>query len=129
MNYDEVNHPKHYINNKSGIECIEINENMNFCIGNAVKYIYRNEDKHSDPLLDIEKALWYIDRELSLRETKEKMERVTEKVAEFGYHSPKYMGESIFELWLATLDPSDKKHLKIAKNILHKELDRRIQDN
>lgn len=37
--YDNINHPPHYTNHPSGIECIQITEHMGFCLGNAVKYI------------------------------------------------------------------------------------------
>ena len=35
---DPVNHPKHYTQHPSGIECIEVTEHFNFNIGNAIKY-------------------------------------------------------------------------------------------
>ena len=35
---DPVNYPKHYTEHPSGVECIQITEHMNFCLGNAVKY-------------------------------------------------------------------------------------------
>ena len=38
---DMVNHPPHYTNHPSGVECIQITEHMNFCLGNALKYIWR----------------------------------------------------------------------------------------
>ena len=38
---DPVNHPRHYTSHPSGIEVIQITEHMNFCLGNAVKYILR----------------------------------------------------------------------------------------
>ena len=38
---DVVNSPKHYCSSKSGVECIEVAEHMNFCLGNAMKYIWR----------------------------------------------------------------------------------------
>ena len=37
-NEDNVNHPKHYTSHASGVECIEITEHYNFCVGNAIKY-------------------------------------------------------------------------------------------
>jgi hypothetical protein len=40
-NNDNVNHPKHYNNHPSKIECIEITKHHNFCIGNAIKYLWR----------------------------------------------------------------------------------------
>lgn len=63
---DPVNHPKHYTEHPSGVECIQITEHMNFCLGNAVKYIWRADLKH-DAIEDLEKAVWYIQRELTKR--------------------------------------------------------------
>jgi len=63
---DLVNHPPHYTDHPSGIECIQITEHMGFCLGNAVKYIWRADLKGSS-IQDLEKALWYIDREISKR--------------------------------------------------------------
>jgi hypothetical protein len=63
---DSVNHPKHYTEHPSGVECIQITEHMNFCLGNAVKYIWRADLKH-DAIEDLEKAIWYIQRELDKR--------------------------------------------------------------
>ena len=56
MNTDPVNHPKHYTNHPSGIECIDIAEHMNFCRGNAIKYIWRAGEK-GDAVEDLKKAL------------------------------------------------------------------------
>lgn len=63
MSEDVVNHPKHYTSHPSGIECIVVTEHMNFNLGNAVKYIWRNGDK-GNTLQDLQKARWYIDREI-----------------------------------------------------------------
>jgi len=63
---DMVNHPPHYTNHPSGIECIQITEHMGFCTGNAIKYIWRADEK-GNAVEDLEKAKWYIDRELAKR--------------------------------------------------------------
>ena len=63
---DAVNHPSHYTNHPSGVECIQITEHMNFCLGNAIKYIWRADLKH-DAIEDLEKAVFYIQREITLR--------------------------------------------------------------
>ena len=60
---DTVNNPKHYTSHPSGVECIEITEHMNFCLGNAVKYIWRASLKGKE-IEDLRKARWYIDREI-----------------------------------------------------------------
>jgi hypothetical protein len=64
---DAVDHPKHYTAHPSGIECIQITEHMSFCLGNAIKYIWR-ADLKADPLEDLEKAAWYLRREIKRRE-------------------------------------------------------------
>jgi uncharacterized protein DUF3310 len=63
---DPVNHPAHYAQHPSGIECIQITEHMGFCLGNAMKYIWRADLKGSS-IEDLKKAVWYINREIELR--------------------------------------------------------------
>jgi hypothetical protein len=63
---DMVNHPPHYRAHPSGVECIEITEHMGFCIGNAIKYLWRADAKGA-PIQDLEKAAWYIQREIERR--------------------------------------------------------------
>lgn len=66
MQHDVVNHPKHYTEHPSGVECIQITEHMSFLLGNAMKYIWRNEAKNG--VEDLKKAIWYIEREIAKRE-------------------------------------------------------------
>lgn len=61
---DPVNHPSHYTSHPSGVECIQITEHMNFCLGNAVKYLWRAGLKTDDPIQDLRKAMFYIEREV-----------------------------------------------------------------
>lgn len=65
-----VNHPKHY--NIGKIEVIDAIDdwNLNFALGNAVKYIARADHK-GKPIEDLEKALWYIEHEIERRKTTE----------------------------------------------------------
>jgi hypothetical protein len=58
-----VNHPPHYMSHPSGVECITVTEWMSFTQGNAVKYLWRCFEK-GDPVENLEKARWYIDREI-----------------------------------------------------------------
>ena len=60
---DLVNLPPHYRKHPSGVECIQITEHMNFCLGNTIKYIWRSNEK-GNPLEDLKKARWYLDREI-----------------------------------------------------------------
>lgn len=62
---DAVDHPPHYNAHPSGVECITVTEHMTFNLGNAVKYIWRADLKSKDPLVDLEKAGWYIAREIA----------------------------------------------------------------
>ena len=71
--------PDHY-KAYDGIEVIQLTEQLNFCRGNAVKYIARAGLK--DPLKeveDLEKAKWYIERELARLEAKNKKRRAEAK--------------------------------------------------
>ena len=65
LHLDEVNQPKHYVSHPCGVECIQVVEHMNFCLGNAIKYIWRAGLKTEDQIKDLKKARWYIDREIS----------------------------------------------------------------
>lgn len=69
---DAIN-PSHYQNHPSGIHCIQITEHMNFCLGNAIKYIWRAGLKNN-AIEDLEKARWYLDREI------EKMYKAMEEI-------------------------------------------------
>ncbi len=64
---DLVNQPPHYKQHPSGVECINITEHFNFCLGNAIKYIWRAGEKGKN-LEDLKKARWYIDREIKQQE-------------------------------------------------------------
>ena len=64
---NQVNHPKHYTSDPSGIECIDVTRHRNFNIGNAIKYLWRaglKEDKDrkliDKQVEDLNKAVWYL---------------------------------------------------------------------
>lgn len=70
---DNVNHPQHYtwLKELCGIEVIDITRHMNFCCGNALKYILRAGHKKDASLTDAEKqiedlnkAIWYLKDEI-----------------------------------------------------------------
>ncbi len=65
---DPIN-PSHYRRHPSGVECIEIARHMTFNIGNAIKYLWRYQDK-GDPIENLKKAQWYIDDEIRRLEGK-----------------------------------------------------------
>lgn len=71
MAHDLVNHPMHYVSHLSGVECIQITEHMNFCVGNAIKYLWRTD--HKNGIEDLEKAKWYIEREIARRRAVEQV--------------------------------------------------------
>ena len=73
-NHDPVNHPSHYTDGV--IECINaIQESMSFegfcgyLKGNIQKYLWRYEKKNN-PLEDLKKARWYIDKLIDTIELK-----------------------------------------------------------
>lgn len=58
-----VDHPQHYQSEK--IEVIDVIEafGLGFSLGNSIKYILRAEKK-GNKKQDLEKAVWYITREI-----------------------------------------------------------------
>nr|DAY11882.1 MAG TPA: nucelotide kinase [Caudoviricetes sp.] len=63
---EKVDHPSHY--NIGRIEVIDFieDQNLNFNLGNAVKYISRAGKKDPKKFReDLEKAIWYLNRELA----------------------------------------------------------------
>jgi|TARA_Y100000310_G_scaffold491_2_gene625 hypothetical protein len=59
-----VDHPDHY--NQGKIEVIAAIEDwdLNFCEGNVIKYVARHRHK-DEPLEDLRKARWYLERLIS----------------------------------------------------------------
>lgn len=62
--HDPVHHPKHYTAHPSGVECIELAQDLPFCLGNALKYVFRAGLKTNDASEDCAKAAWYLNRHL-----------------------------------------------------------------
>ena len=64
---DTVNHPSHY--KTGGIETIDFIEakQLNYHLGNVVKYITRADHK-GDRLENLRKAQWYLNREIARSE-------------------------------------------------------------
>lgn len=73
---DPVSHPSHYTDGK--IETIDFidDKKLDFCLGNAVKYISRAGKKDPDKKIeDLMKAAWYINHEIiKLRQEEAKEE-------------------------------------------------------
>jgi hypothetical protein len=62
---DMVNHPPHYGQHPSGVECIDIVEHFTFNVGSAIKYLWRHGLKDGAATLeDLKKAEWYVRREI-----------------------------------------------------------------
>lgn len=67
---EHVNHPAHY--NQGGVECIDgikaacegLEGEEAFCIGSAIKYLWRY--RHKNGKEDLEKAIWYITRVIKI---------------------------------------------------------------
>lgn len=65
MSNKKVNHPDHYQSSDPTYETINVIEawDLDFCLGNAIKYISR-AGKKGDQVEDLEKAAWYINRKI-----------------------------------------------------------------
>ena len=65
-----IDHPEHYGGKDDPYEAIKVIEahQLNFHLGNAVKYIFRAGLK-GDYAEDLKKAVWYLNREIERHET------------------------------------------------------------
>jgi len=64
---ERVEHPEHYGGKDNPFEAIKVIEawDLNFNLGNVVKYICRSDKKnHQTTLQDLKKAAWYLEREI-----------------------------------------------------------------
>lgn len=61
--FDPVERPEHYNSHPSGIECIQVIEEMPYNIGAAIKYLWRAPMKGG--VQDLEKAAWHVAREIT----------------------------------------------------------------
>jgi hypothetical protein len=61
---DMINHPPHYTSHPLGVECITITEHMPFNVGSAIKYLWRAGLKTTERTPNLQKAAWYVAREI-----------------------------------------------------------------
>ena len=74
---DPVNRPSHY--QYSSLQPVEVIRawDLNFALGNVIKYICRSKRKNG--LIDLEKALWYLKDEIEAQKTAKENEEEEEK--------------------------------------------------
>lgn len=62
---EKINHPSHY-GGDTVYEVIKVIEawGIGFHLGNTIKYIFRAGKKTQNPIEDLKKARWYLDREI-----------------------------------------------------------------
>ncbi len=92
---DLVNHPPHYESGK--YECIDVMQEAigsqatkDFCLCNAFKYVYRCNHKHSSPVEDVKKAIWYLNKYIELEGSDE--------MIKWEFDAKKYDENSIYAL-------------------------------
>ena len=64
---EQINHPQHYGGEDNIYEAIKVIEawELDFCLGNVIKYISRAGKKGTDTTIqDLEKARWYLERKI-----------------------------------------------------------------
>lgn len=65
---DMVNHPPHYTSGNIEVWDFIIDQDLNYCLGSAVKYISR-AGKKDDAIQDMNKAIRFLEREIKRLET------------------------------------------------------------
>lgn len=72
-----IDHPAHYTN--TGVNCpgcgqpietINITEQLSFNLGNIIKYVLRAGKKTDNPADDLQKARWYLDRQIQNQDSR-----------------------------------------------------------
>lgn len=112
-----VDHPKHYNVHPSGVECLEIVEHMNFCLGNAIKYIWRADHKEND-IVDLKKAIFYLEREIKRRgPSEEERTRKSERC------------EPIQSNWVAKLREADNQERRLSNSEHFVQHDKTTENN
>jgi Protein of unknwon function (DUF3310) len=93
IEHNPITKPVHYNSNEAHctcgrrIECIDITEHMNFCLGNAMKYIWRVDLKEAG-IDDLKKAIWYLEREVARREPVCQQLNIGQAIAQGAFQRP-----------------------------------------
>lgn len=121
---DNVNHPKHYTNSKSGVEVIEVTSLLGFDLGNAFKYLARYKSKKL-PAEDVKKAVWYLNhytkclKKLSCTDTCEVQYRpklladIRKFIAVEDVPQVKRAMETVYQTVLANVEDTDAEKLDL----------------
>ena len=122
MQHDPINNPSHYTD--GGYETIDFIEKMQlgYHLGNVVKYISRAGKKSQDPIDDLKKAMWYLERlmKIDVWESTEPHTRLNAEVVR--YCIAKEMDNDYFNLlvFICINDlTSAKRQLSIILQNLH----------
>lgn len=87
----------HY--NSTNIEVIDIIESyeLNFHLGNAIKYLLRSTSKHDTPTEDVLKAIYYLNRAIdnNILPTKRPRSSIPIREVMFGRSLPKEIDEAV----------------------------------
>lgn len=94
-----IDHPTHYNSHPSGVEAIDVCEELPFNLGNAVKYLMRADHK-GQRVDDLRKAAWYLRREAGLATARNRYRNAQRTLV---YLSPRVVG-----LWWRIRDVEEK---------------------
>lgn len=132
--FDPVERPKHYNSHASGVECIDVVEWFPANVANSWKYLHRRELKDA-PAQDLEKAAWYVRREIARRGKLARQRVVVEffcpptlekNVARYLRHESGLRRDLFGHLWEAANRPNSLDNLKSAQKILEKMISGKV---
>lgn len=128
--FHPVHKPEHYNKHPSGIQCIEVTRHLSGDLAAAFKYVFRYEDKEN-PIQDLQKALFYIDDELSIdnydyvqmsRDIAEKIKKLLEKIQYAENHG--FKSRTLYYIATANFRNSDRRlNLEMAKRYIQELID------
>lgn len=103
-----VNHPQHYGGKDNPYEAIKVIDawELDFCLGNTVKYIARNGKKGSDTAIqDLKKAAWYLNHKIEMLESLcQKLKDTHDEIVANTEKNAQLLVEQILKMRIACFD-------------------------
>lgn len=119
---DLVNHPNHYCKYNVELESIDVVDLFSFNLGSCMKYAIRYRDK-DNPIMDLEKAIWYAERiDGNLKKTKKAIRQLKKYKPVLEIYKFKAKDVITFATIDSLIECIKKKNLFPVLDLLHKRL-------
>jgi hypothetical protein len=119
---DLVYHPNHYCKYNVELESIDVVDLFSFNLGSCMKYAIRFRDK-DNPIMDLEKAIWYAERiDGNLKKTRKAIRQLKKYKPVLEIYKSKAKDIITFATIDFFIECIKKKNLSPVLELLHKRL-------